>query len=275
MALAAVSSSLKETTIHPTAIVSPKAILGEGVNIGPYCIIGDRVRLGDGVKLHSHVVIDQIICSIGSGTEIYPFACLNRPQDLKFQDEPSEVLIGSNNIIREYVTIQPGTAGGLMQTVIGNDNLLMASTHVAHDCHVGNNVIMANHATLAGHVNVGNYVLLGGLSAVHQFVTIGDYAVIGGMAGVNHDVLPYGNVRGDRAFLNGLNIVGMRRRGFTNQQIDAVRQVYDELFDEEQGTLKERIAQIVEKHQGDEAIARVVEFVQRENLRSLMAPRSL
>ena len=216
--------------IHPTAIVAPGAELAETVSIGPYCVIGSDVRLGERVELLSHVVVEGRT-SVGEGTRIFPFASIgHQPQDLKYHGEPSTLEIGSNNQIREYVTIQPGTEGGGMLTRVGDNCLFMASAHVAHDCIVGDNVIMANNATLAGHVVVGEYAFLGGLSAVHQFVRIGKHAMVGGMSGVEADIIPFGMVIGNRAYLSGLNIVGLKRRGFSRDEIHALRNAYRLLF---------------------------------------------
>jgi acyl-[acyl-carrier-protein]--UDP-N-acetylglucosamine O-acyltransferase (EC 2.3.1.129) len=261
------------TNIHPTAIVSPKARIGEGVKIGPYCIVGDNVTLGDNVYLHAHVVIDHVICDIGAGTEVFPFVSINKPQDLKFQGEASQVIIGKNTIIREYATIQPGTAGDRMKTIVGDHCLLMACTHVAHDCILGNYVQMANHATLAGHVTVGDYAIIGGLAAVHQFVTIGPHAIIGGMSGVTADVIPYGNVRGERACLNGLNLVGLKRRGFSREQIALLQDAYKMMF-EGKNTLAERIQHVKTHYGQEEIIKNLIAFVEREEMRALLSPTS-
>src|ERR1700739_1226866 len=178
--------------IHPTAIVAPGAMLAEDVVIGPYCVVGDNAVLGPRVTLRSHVVVDGRT-TIGEGTRVFPFASIGlEPQDLKYRGERSELVIGRNNTIREYVTMNPGTEGGGMVTRIGDDCLFMVGAHVAHDCQIGDHVIMANNATLGGHVTLGDYVVIGGLSAVHQFVRIGAHAMIGGMSGVENDVIPFG-----------------------------------------------------------------------------------
>ncbi len=196
------------SSIHATAIVEPGAKLADDVRIGPYCVIGAEVELAEQVELVSHVVIAGRT-RIGAGTKIYSFASLGGPpQDLKYKGEPSALIIGAKNVIREQVTMNPGTAGGGMVTRVGNNGLFMVGAHVAHDCKLGNNVIMANNATLGGHVEVGDHAILGGLCAVHQFVRIGPHAMIGGMSGVEHDVIPYGLVKGDRARLSGLNYGG-------------------------------------------------------------------
>lgn len=263
---------MSKARIHPTAIVHEKASIGENVSIGPYCIVGEHVSLGDNVRLHSHVVIENVICTIGKGTQIFPFVSINLPQDLKFNNEPAKVIIGSNTTIREYTTIQPGTKGGIMKTVVGDNCLLMVSTHIAHDCVVGNNVIMANHATLAGHVTIQDHVIIGGLAAVHQFVTIGAHAIIGGMSGVEHNVIPYGNVKGERAFLSGLNLVGLKRRGFSKTQINDLRAAYDILFSTE-GVLSERISDLKQAGFEDDAVNLIIDFVSSENTKSVLMPR--
>jgi UDP-N-acetylglucosamine acyltransferase len=257
--------------IHPSSIIDPKAKVGQGVKIGPFCIVGAEVELGDGVELKSHVVIDTI-AHIGEGTQIFPFVSIHIPQDKKFKGERSFVKIGKNTIIREYVTIQPGTAGDRMCTVVGDECLLMASGHIAHDCVVGNHVIMANNATLAGHVTIGDYAIIGGLAAIHQFVTIGHHAIIGGMSGVESDVIPYGNVKGDRAYLNGLNIIGMKRHGFSRDEIDQLREVYDRLFSQE-GTLVERLKDLALEYTDNTKVMSLIDFLARENVRSVLMPR--
>ena len=204
-------------TIHQTAIVHPKAKIGQNVKIGPYCIVGENVTLGDCVNLHSHVHIEGITC-IGENTTIFPFAAIGfPPQDLKYNGEKSSVLIGKNNTIREHVTIHSGTKLGRMETVTGDSCLFMVGSHIAHDCIVGNNVVMANNATLAGHVVIEDNVIIGGLAAVHQFVRIGRYSIIGGVSAVVNDVIPYASVAGDRAKLLGVNTRGLRRTWFQQQ----------------------------------------------------------
>lgn len=257
--------------IHPSAVVDPAARIAETAVIGPFCVVGPDVVLGEHVELISHVVVTGRT-TVGSGTRIFPFASIgHQPQDLKYHGEPSTLEIGANNQIREYVTMQPGTEGGGMLTKVGNNCLFMASAHVAHDCILGDNVIMANNATLAGHVMVGDFAFLGGLSAVHQFVRIGRHAMIGGMSGVEADVIPYGMVIGNRAHLNGLNIVGMKRRGFSREDIHTLRNAYRLLFAPE-GTLQERVADVEEQYQGNAAVMEVVEFIRAETSRSLCTP---
>ncbi|SMF73832.1 acyl-[acyl-carrier-protein]--UDP-N-acetylglucosamine O-acyltransferase [Azospirillum oryzae] len=259
-------------TIHPSAIVDPAAKLGEGVNIGPFCVVGPDVTLGDGVRLVSHVAIDGRT-SIGAETVIYPFASIgHRPQDLKFHGEPSELVIGARNQIREHVTMNPGTEGGGMITRVGDDGLFMMGSHVAHDCIVGDHVIMANNATLGGHVTLGDYVIIGGLSAVRQFVRIGSHAMIGGMSGVENDVIPFGLVMGDRARLAGLNLVGLERRGFKKDDIHALRAAYRMLFGPE-GTFAERVEEVGRDFGERALISDVLSFIRAKEARSLCQPR--
>jgi UDP-N-acetylglucosamine acyltransferase len=259
-------------TIHPSAIVDPAAKLGEGVDIGPFCVVGPDVTLGDGVRLVSHVAVDGRT-SIGAETVIYPFASIgHRPQDLKFHGEPSELVIGARNQIREHVTMNPGTEGGGMITRVGNDGLFMMGSHVAHDCIVGDHVIMANNATLGGHVTLGDYVIIGGLSAVRQFVRIGSHAMIGGMSGVENDVIPFGLVMGDRARLAGLNLVGLERRGFKKDDIHALRAAYRMLFGPE-GTFAERVDEVGRDFGERALISDVLSFIRAKEARSLCQPR--
>ncbi len=260
--------------IHPTAIVDPKAEVADDVSIGPYCIVGEGVQLAAGVRLRAHVVVEGRT-RIGAGTEIYPFASIGLPpQDLKYKGEPSELVIGRNNRIREYVTMNPGTEGGGMLTQVGDDCLFMVSAHVAHDCTVGTGVIMANNATLAGHVVVGDYAIIGGLSAVHQFVRIGHQAMIGGMSGVEHDVIPFGSVMGERANLCGLNIIGLKRRGFGKDEIHALRAAYKALFAPDAGTLGERVEAIAERYEGVGAVGELVSFIRENSSRGVTQPRA-
>ncbi|MEM7225865.1 MAG: acyl-ACP--UDP-N-acetylglucosamine O-acyltransferase [Pseudomonadota bacterium] len=258
--------------IHPTAVVSPKAALGEGVRIGPLCTVGDHVTLGAGVVLHGHVAVEGHT-DIGEGVQIFPFASVGfHPQDLKYAGEPSRLTIGAKTIIREQVTINIGTKGGGMITRVGAGCLLMIGVHIAHDCQVGDRVVMANNATLGGHVTIEDGAIIGGLSAIHQFVRIGRGAMIGGMSGVEHDVIPYGLVHGERASLQGLNLVGLKRRGTSREAIKALRELYDTLFGE-QGTLVERL-EILEQRQLPEGPASdVLSFVKVDSERFLCKPK--
>ncbi len=260
-------------TIHPTAIIGKNVTLGANVQIGPYCVVEGDIQIGDGTTLVSHVSIGGVT-SIGKNCTIYPFASLGHaPQDLKYKGEKSKLVIGDNNVIREQVTMNPGTAGGGMLTQIGNNGLFMVGAHVAHDCKIGNNVILVNNATLGGHVEIGDFAIIGGLSAVHQFVRIGHHAMIGGMSGVEHDVIPYGSVMGERANLAGLNLVGLKRRGFDRDTIHALRNVYKTLFEETEGTLADRAEKIKAQYAHVEAVREILGFMDDKGSRSLCVPK--
>ncbi|MBO0860260.1 MAG: acyl-ACP--UDP-N-acetylglucosamine O-acyltransferase [Chloracidobacterium sp.] len=212
--------------IHPTAIVSSKARLGENVTIGPYSIIGDHVTVQQNVEIAGHVVIEGP-CEIGEGTRIYPFASLGQPpQDLKFKGEETRLVIGRRNIIREYVTMNRGTAGGGALTFVGDDNLFMIQTHVAHDCKIGSNNVFANNSALAGHVTVGDHATITAYSGVHQFCRVGDHAFIGAVSKVVKDALPYARTDGAEAKCYGANTVGLRRKGFSNESIRHIQQAF-------------------------------------------------
>ena len=261
------------TSIHPTAVIEDGAELGADVEIGPYSVVGPEVRIGDGVRLHSHVVVGGRT-TIGPQTEIFPFASIGlAPQDLKFSGEESELIIGARNQIREHVTMNPGTSGGGLQTRVGDDCLFMVGAHVAHDCIVGNHVILANNATIAGHVMVGDFAIIGGLSAVHQFVRIGAHAMIGGMSGIEQDLIPYGQAQGDRARLRGLNLVGLQRRDFSHDGISNLRTAYRLLFGPE-GTMQERVDTVVELYADDEGVMEVVNFVRADSSRAILQPKT-
>lgn len=260
------------TVIHPTAIIADGAVLGEGCQIGPYCVIGAHVRLGARVVLESHVVVAGHT-SIGDDCHIWPFASIGHaPQDLKYKGEPTRLVIGARNRIREGVTINPGTVTGASVTVIGDDNLFMANSHVAHDCIVGNHCILANNGTLAGHVSLGDYAIIGGLAAVHQFCRIGRHAMVGGMSGVERDVIPYGSVLGNRAELGGLNLIGLKRRGFDRQTIHALRHAYEMIF-EAGGTLAERVAKARAAYAEVEPVQEICDFITADSSRSFCTPR--
>jgi UDP-N-acetylglucosamine acyltransferase len=260
-------------SIHPTAVIEDGASLGKDVDIGPYCVVGGQVSLGDGVRLHSHVVVGGRT-AIGEQSEIFPFASIGlQPQDLKFAGEASELVIGARNKIREHVTMNPGTAGGGLITRVGDDCLFMVAAHVAHDCIVGNHVILANNATLAGHVHVGDFAIIGGLAAVHQFVRIGAHAMVGGMSGVENDLIPYGSAMGDRARLRGLNLVGLQRRNFSRDDIHDLRTAYRLLFAQE-GTMQERLEDVVQLYADNETVMEIVEFVRHNTSRAILQPKS-
>ena len=261
--------------IHPSSVVASGARVAGSAKIGPFCHVGDDVELGEGVELLSHVAVAGHT-AIGEGTRIFPFASIgHRPQDLKFHGEPSRLVIGKRNTLREHVTVNPGTEGGGMITRIGDDCLFMVGVHVAHDCQIGNNVIMANNATLAGHVAIGDYAVFGGLSAVHQFVRIGQHAMVGGVTGVERDVIPYGSVLGDRARLQGLNIIGMQRRGFSREEIQALRAAYQLLFPSEaSGTFAERVAAVSARFSEMRPVREVLDFIAVDSSRGLTQPKS-
>jgi UDP-N-acetylglucosamine acyltransferase len=257
--------------IHPTAIVEPGANIDDGVIIGPYCIVGADVSLGEGVELVSHIVITGRT-EIGPRSRAFPFASIgHRPQDLKYRGEPSRLEIGADTVMREHVTVNPGTEGGGMLTRIGDRCLLMVGVHVAHDCRIGDGVIMANNATLGGHVSIDDFAVLGGMSAVHQFVRIGRHAMIGGMSGVENDVIPYGSVVGNRAYLSGLNIVGLKRRSFSRDVIHDLRKAYRLLFAEE-GTMAERLDDVAEEFSGVDPVMDIVEFIRSDSSRAICQP---
>lgn len=261
------------TSIHSSAIVEDGAKLGADVRIGPYCHIGAEAELGDGVELISHVVVAGRTW-VGAGTRIFPFASIgHQPQDLKYKGEPSRLVIGRNNTIREGVTMNPGTEGGGMLTQVGDGCLFMAGAHVAHDCILGNNVIMANNATLAGHIEVGDFAFVGGLAAVHQFCRIGPHAMIGGMSGVEQDVIPYGMVIGNRAHLTGLNLVGLKRRGFEREDIAKLRAAYDQLFGQG-GTLVQRLDEVAEKFTDVALVQEVIAFIRNASKRGICRPQT-
>jgi UDP-N-acetylglucosamine acyltransferase len=261
--------------IHPTAIIEPSVELGKNVKVGPYCVITGNVTLGDNVELKSHIVIANKT-SIGDGTVIFPFASIGHsPQDLKYQGEDSELIIGSNNIIREHVTINPGTLGGGMKTVIGNNCLIMISAHIAHDCIIGNNVILANNVTLGGHVTVDDFAIIGGMSGVRQFIRIGSNAMIGGMSGVDNDVIPFALVSGERSGLIGVNIVGLKRKGFDKEEINALRDAYEILFNNSnENNFASLVEDVKKKYPELKSVQKVVEFLKSENSNGICKPKS-
>jgi UDP-N-acetylglucosamine acyltransferase len=260
--------------IHPTAIVAPGAELARDVVIGPYCTVGENVVLDVGVTLISHVVVDGHT-TVGAGTRIFPFASIGlEPQDLKYHGEQSALVIGRNNRIREYATMNPGTAGGGMVTQVGDNCLFMVGVHIAHDCQIANHVVMANNATLGGHVVIDDYAVLGGLCAIHQHVRIGRHAMIGGMSGVERDVIPYGQVMGDRARLCGLNIIGMQRRGFSREDIQGLRNAYQVLFSSD-GTLSDRVNETAERFGGVRPVDDIIEFIQSDSSRAICQPKGI
>ena len=258
--------------IHETAIIGLKAKISKNVKIGPYSIIGPNVEIGENTEIHSHVNISGYT-KIGKNNKFYPFASIgNDPQDLKFGGEKSNLEIGDNNKIREYVTINPGTKGGGGLTKIGNNCLFMVSSHIAHDCFVGNNVILANNVPLGGHVHVDDNVIIGGNSAVQQFTRIGKSAMIGGMCGVVRDVIPYGIAHGNRSILQGLNLIGLRRKNIPNKEIIILTDAYKEIFKNE--NLTQNLSNLSDESKYNELVAEVIEFIEKDKKRPICTPFS-
>jgi UDP-N-acetylglucosamine acyltransferase len=259
--------------IHSTAIVEKGAELADNVSVGPYCVVGRRARLAPGVRLHSHVIVEGDT-AVGEGTEVFPFAVLGMPpQHTSYHSDKTRLEIGEACIIREHVTIHRGTEEGGGMTQIGRQCFFMAGSHVAHDCHLGDHVILVNNSATGGHCTIGAYAILGGLSAVHQFARIGEHAFVGGMSGVENDVIPFGSVLGNRAHLAGLNIVGLKRRGFSRQAIHDLRRAYRLLFANE-GTLKERLRDVDAEFREDENVQKIVAFIHEGGDRRLCTPRN-
>lgn len=264
---------MADPQIHPTAIVADTVRLGDGVRIGPYCLVDGDVSLGDGVELVSHAVVTGRT-TIGPRTRIYPFASVgHRPQDLKYHGEESRLSIGSDCVIRENATINPGTEGGIMETRIGDHCLLMASSHVAHDCVLGDHVIVANYGGIAGHCQIGNHVTIGGIVVIHQFVRVGDYAFIGAQSMVDADVIPYGMAVGNRARLAGLNLVGLKRQKFDRDSIHSLRTAYRMIFSSE-GNLRERVEDASEMFSREKLVQDVVAFIAASSDRALCLPKN-
>jgi UDP-N-acetylglucosamine acyltransferase len=260
-------------SVHATAAVEPGARLGEGVRIGPFCHVGGDVTLGEEVELISHVVVAGRT-SIGARTRLFPFASIgHQPQDLKYRGEASDLSIGSDCVIREGVTINPGTAGGGMHTAVGDRCAFLANSHVGHDCTIGNDVVLSNNVMLAGHVSVGDFVILGGGAAVIQFTRVGAHAFLGGMSALENDLIPYGMALGNRAHLSGLNIIGLQRRGFARDDIHSLRRAYRALFADE-GTLQERLGDVAEEFSGHPIVKEIVAFIRAGGKRALCVPRA-
>ena len=260
--------------IHPSAVIESGARLGADVAIGPFCHVGPDVVLCDGVQLVSHVALHGRT-TIGARTRIFPFASIgHQPQDLKFHGEPSTLEIGADCLIREGVTMNPGTEGGGLKTIVGDRCTFLANSHVAHDCCVGSNVILSNNVMLAGHTRVGDFVILGGGSALHQFVRVGSHAFIGGLAAVENDVIPYGMALGNRAYLAGLNLIGLKRRGFSRESIHDLRRAYRLLFAAE-GTLKERVEDVAEEFASHPQVHEILDFIREGADRAILTPREL
>ncbi len=258
--------------IHPSAVIDPNAKIGKDVRIGPFCVIGPQVELGDGSHLMSHVALAGKT-KIGARARIFPFASVgHEPQDLKFHGEDAQLYIGDDCLIREGVTINPGTEGGGLITSIGDKCTFLANSHVAHDCRIGNHVIFSNNVMLAGHCHVGDFAIIGGGAAVHQFCRVGAHAFVGGLSGVENDLIPYGIAIGNRARLAGLNIVGLKRRGFDRDAIHDIRRAYRLLFANE-GTLQERVEDVAQEFSSHPLVHEILDFIREGGNRSICTPR--
>ena len=257
---------------HKSSVIDPKAKISNNVKIGPLCYVGPKVILDDNVELISNVHIEGNT-RVGKGTRIFPFASIGtQPQDLKFKGEKNSLEIGENNLIREYVTINPGTEGGGSKTTIGNNCLFMISSHIAHDCKVGNEVVIANNVPLGGHVTIEDSVVIGGNSAVQQFTRIGRLAMIGGMTGVLKDVIPFGLSIGNRNSLEGLNLIGLRRKKYENQKIMGLSKAYKEIFSSK--NFHENLSKINGEHAGNELVNEVITFIEKDKKRPICSPQS-
>jgi UDP-N-acetylglucosamine acyltransferase len=259
--------------IHATALVAPGAELASDVEIGPYCTVGGEVKLGAGVRLHSHVVIEGQT-QIGEGCEIFPFVMLGAPpQHAAYKPTDAvRLVIGARNLIREHVTINGGSSVGRGVTRIGHDCTFYMGAHVGHDCIVGDNVTLTNNATLGGHVILGDFVIMGGLSAIQQRSRVGRHAFVGGLAAVNSDVIPYGMVWGNHATLEGLNLIGLKRRGFSRAQISSLRAGFRALFSRGDRTFRERVEDAAGAFAGSPEVLEIVDFIRAEPLRPLVLP---
>ena len=258
--------------IHKTAIIDLNAKISKNVNIGPYTVIGPNVEIGEETEIQSHVNIVGNT-KIGKNNKIYPFASIgNDPQDLKYQGEETKLAIGDNNKIREYVTINPGTKGGGGLTKVGNNCLFMVSSHIAHDCIVGDNVILANNVPLGGHATIGDNAIIGGNSAVQQFTRVGKFAMIGGMCGVVRDIIPYGIAHGNRSILQGLNLIGLRRKNVPNKEIIILSDAYKELFKNE--NLTENLNNLSNEIKTNELVCEVIRFIEEDKKRPICTPFS-
>jgi len=258
--------------IHKTANIDSNAKISSNVKIGPYCVIGPNVEISDDTIVHSHVNISGNTI-IGKSNKIYPFASIgNDPQDLKYNGEETKLIIGNKNTIREYVTINPGTVGGGGETKVGDNCLFMISSHIAHDCNVGNNVIIANNVPLGGHARIGDGVIIGGNSAVQQFTRIGKMAMIGGMTGVLNDVIPYGLSIGNRNFLQGLNLIGLRRKDIPNKKILSLSEAYKEIFKTDK--LTDNLNNLNGSFKDNSLVNDVIEFINEDKKRPICTPFS-
>ena len=258
--------------IHNSSVIEKEAKIGRNVKVGPFCYVGSQVQISDGVELISNVHIEGNT-KIGKGTKIFPFASIGtQPQDLKYKGESSSLEIGENNTIREYVTINPGTEGGGRKTIIGNNCLLMISSHIAHDCNIGNDVVIANNVPLGGHVTIGDSVVIGGNSAVQQFTRIGRLAMIGGMTGVLKDVIPFGLSFGNRNYLRGINLIGLKRKKYNNKAIMELDSAFKEIFSSK--NLHENLSKINGEYKDNDLVNEVINFISKDKKRPICTPLS-
>ena len=258
--------------IHNSSVIEKEAKIGRNVKVGPFCYVGPQVQISDGVELISNVHIEGNT-KIGKGTKIFPFASIGtQPQDLKYKGESSSLEIGENNTIREYVTINPGTEGGGRKTIIGNNCLLMISSHIAHDCNIGNDVVIANNVPLGGHVTIEDSVVIGGNSAVQQFTRIGRLAMIGGMTGVLKDVIPFGLSFGNRNYLRGINLIGLKRKKYNNKAIMELDSAFKEIFSSK--NLHENLSKINGEYKDNDLVKEVINFIAKDKKRPICTPLS-
>jgi len=258
--------------IHKTAIIDKKAKISESAIVGPYSVVGPNVQIDENTIVESHVSLSGNT-KIGKNNKIYPFASIgSNPQDLKFKGEKTELVIGNNNVIREYVTANPGTAGGGGITKIGDNNLLMIGVHIAHDCIIGNNIVIANSAAIAGHAEIEDDVIIGGNCGVQQFSRIGKMAMIGGMTGISRDVIPYGVSYGNRNYLNGINLIGLRRKNIPNKDILTLTEAYKEIFKTEQ--FHDNLKNLNGKFKENNYVKEIVNFINKDKKRPICTPFS-
>ena len=258
--------------IHNSSVIDKQAKIGKNVKIGPFCYVGPNVLIGDNVELISNIHIEGNT-KLGQGTKIFPFASIGTPpQDLKYKGEANSLEIGVNNVIREYVTINPGTEGGGGKTVVGNNCLLMISSHIAHDCKIGNDVVIANNVPLGGHVTIEDSVVIGGNSAVQQFTRIGRLAMIGGMTGVLKDVIPFGLSFGNRNYLRGINLIGLKRRKYDNKKIMELDKAYKKIFSSK--NLHENLSKINGEYKNNDLVKEVINFIEKDKKRPICTPQT-
>ena len=258
--------------IHKTAIIDSNAKISKNVIIGPFSVIGSNVEIGENTEIQSHVNISGNTI-IGKNNKIFPFASIgNSPQDLKFQGEETKLEIGDNNKIREYVSINPGTNGGGGLTKVGNNCLFMVSSHIAHDCFVGNNVVLVNNVAIGGHAYLDDNAIIGGNSAVQQYTRIGKSAMIGGMCGVVKDIIPYGIAHGNRSVLQGLNLIGLRRKNIPNKEIITLSDAYKEIFKNQ--NLTKNLSNLSKEFRKNELVSEVIEFIEKDKKRPICTPFS-